>query len=246
MRYLLLFFCISIFGQSVPDTNTFSLNDVRTVIGLPATASLVQCFANADDAGFDPTYEESKNSLLNFRNYEKQASNILFVSPTGGTTGYEAGSTQLFVDSNTDWSATSNAAWLTISPDPRTGSGNANFTVNWTQNNGTSSRNGSIAITTTSGTPSRFATFFLIQNPEPMDPVTLAAGIDGNGACNAWDNGITLTRYIPDGESFTTATLLFSDENGSTLASAAYYSNGSISRQWNGTAFVGGSTQNCP
>lgn len=55
--------------MSVPNTNTFSLENVRIEIGLSATASLTACFAAANPAGFDPAYEGSKNSLYNFRNY---------------------------------------------------------------------------------------------------------------------------------------------------------------------------------
>lgn len=55
--------------MAVPDTTTFSLNDVRLELGLGSTTSLQSCFLAANPAFFDPTYEGSKNSLLNFRNY---------------------------------------------------------------------------------------------------------------------------------------------------------------------------------
>ena len=57
--------------MAVPDTTNFHLTDVFTELGLPinGTNGLVQCFAAADPAQFDPAYEGSKNSLLNFRNY---------------------------------------------------------------------------------------------------------------------------------------------------------------------------------
>ncbi len=54
--------------MKVPDTNTFSLQDVVDVIN-PTTDDLVDCFSDADPDAFDPSYEGSKNSLLNFRNY---------------------------------------------------------------------------------------------------------------------------------------------------------------------------------
>jgi len=54
----------------VPNTNTFSLSDVGNEIGLTAPYSLQDCFNNAKASGFDPTYEGSKNSLYNFRNYD--------------------------------------------------------------------------------------------------------------------------------------------------------------------------------
>lgn len=52
----------------VPDTNTFSLQDVQTELG-GVNDDLVECFSNALSTGFDPAYEGSKDSLLNFRNY---------------------------------------------------------------------------------------------------------------------------------------------------------------------------------
>jgi hypothetical protein len=52
----------------VPDTTTFSLQDVVDVI--PGTqTSLQECFDEAIEYFFDPAYAGSKTSLLNFRNY---------------------------------------------------------------------------------------------------------------------------------------------------------------------------------
>lgn len=220
-------------AQSVPDTNTFSLDDVRVVLGLPPGISLIQCFANADDAGFDPAYEGSKNSLLNFRNYAKQATNTLSVDPTSGSTDQTSGSTQLFVYSNTDWTATSTQAWLTITPDPTTGNGNANFTVSWTANTGSSPRSGSISLQTTSGTPTRFAGFSLLQLGD-LDPIEVGRSfVDGPIACAS----PTQTYWINGNETFSTATALYSD-NTSTLAPSGYYSYLGVWRQWDGAAFT--------
>ena len=54
--------------MAIPDTTTFSLQDVVTEIN-PTTDDLVDCFADAVSGSFDPNYEGSKNNLLNFRNY---------------------------------------------------------------------------------------------------------------------------------------------------------------------------------
>jgi hypothetical protein len=58
---------------TVPDTATFTLQDVVDSV-IPTTSDLVDCFADADAAQFDPTYEGSKNNLYNFRNYGNQTS----------------------------------------------------------------------------------------------------------------------------------------------------------------------------
>jgi hypothetical protein len=76
--------------MAVPNTTTFSLEDVRTEIGLGATTGLVECFASANAGGFDPAYEGSKNNLLNFRNYTDVCISGLTVFnfyPTPTTTG---------------------------------------------------------------------------------------------------------------------------------------------------------------
>lgn len=56
--------------MAVPNTSTFSLQDVVNDIG-PASNTLQGCFTSASASGFDPTYEGSKDRLSNFRNYQK-------------------------------------------------------------------------------------------------------------------------------------------------------------------------------
>ena len=55
--------------MAVPDTNTFSLGDVVSELGLGAGSSLGDCFSAANSSSFDPAYEGSKDRLSNFRNY---------------------------------------------------------------------------------------------------------------------------------------------------------------------------------
>jgi len=59
--------------MSVPNTNTFSFWDVCNEIygSHSAGMNLVQCFADATGT-FDSTYVGSRNSLLNFRNYQNK------------------------------------------------------------------------------------------------------------------------------------------------------------------------------
>ena len=54
--------------MAVPDTTTFTLQDVVTEIN-PTTDDLADCFADATAACFDSSYSGSKDNLLNFRNY---------------------------------------------------------------------------------------------------------------------------------------------------------------------------------
>ena len=71
-----LFILLSIvgFGQSVPNTTTFTLQDVATaVFGSAGTNSLSSSFSSAVSGYFDPTYNQNgyapANSMLRFRNY---------------------------------------------------------------------------------------------------------------------------------------------------------------------------------
>ncbi len=56
--------------MAIPNTNTFSLQDVVTEIGLVSSkAKLVDCFTNANSSGFVSFYQGSKDRLSNFRGY---------------------------------------------------------------------------------------------------------------------------------------------------------------------------------
>ena len=55
--------------MAVPDTDTFSLQDVCDQFTKNPPDDLVDCFSVASSAEFDPNYEGSKDRLSNFRNY---------------------------------------------------------------------------------------------------------------------------------------------------------------------------------
>lgn len=70
--------------MSVPNTNTFTLQDVATEIYGDTNYSgknLVQCFASATGT-FDPNYVGSKNGLINFRNYNHISRTNNYISAT--------------------------------------------------------------------------------------------------------------------------------------------------------------------
>lgn len=66
--------------MAVPDTTTFELQDVIDEIS-PTTDDLQSCFDDASASEFDPTYEGSKDNLLNFRNYGGRTQ--FFIGGTG-------------------------------------------------------------------------------------------------------------------------------------------------------------------
>ena len=56
--------------MAVPNTNTFSLEDVADELGLSDGDGLIECIEDADSASFDSSYYTSPaTSLLEFRNY---------------------------------------------------------------------------------------------------------------------------------------------------------------------------------
>tara|TARA_R110002124_G_C8646748_1_gene488848 strand:- start:62 stop:616 length:555 start_codon:yes stop_codon:yes gene_type:complete len=70
--------------MGVPNTTTFSMQDVSSTVD-PSKTQLTQLIevANAQSPSlWDPAYSGSKNSLLNFRNYDAGVSNLLTVTAT--------------------------------------------------------------------------------------------------------------------------------------------------------------------
>lgn len=63
----------------VPNTNSFSLQDVVNVI-TGAAHDLADCFAHADANLFDPAYEGARDRLSNFRNYGSGYNDIFLPS----------------------------------------------------------------------------------------------------------------------------------------------------------------------
>jgi len=59
--------------MAVPNTSTFSLQDVANEFGLGGGDGLQECFDDSDDSEFDSSYNPNSdgtdNNLLNFRNY---------------------------------------------------------------------------------------------------------------------------------------------------------------------------------
>lgn len=75
---------------------------------------------------------------------------VVYVSPESIEVGYLAGSTSLTVTSNTDWTATKDAEWLTIT---ESGSGNGTIEVTYTENPVYEDRTAVITISIGSGNP---------------------------------------------------------------------------------------------
>jgi hypothetical protein len=150
--------------MSVPNTNTFTLQDVTGEIGIIGVDSLQECFDNANSAGFDPAYAGSKNQLLNFRNYNHSASgNSVQVSPTGKLLDDQAQSFNLVITTSPaglSWTSSNlGNSWITITPS--SGSGSQTVSVAVTANNTGVTRNGTAQINIIGG----FAACAIAQSP---------------------------------------------------------------------------------
>lgn len=78
--------------MSVPNTNTFTLQDVVDEINVGGVNTLDECFDNAIPTGFDPAYEGNKDRLSNFRNYSHDPLSIysVTINDTGYLNGQDA------------------------------------------------------------------------------------------------------------------------------------------------------------
>ncbi|WP_422083492.1 hypothetical protein [Ulvibacterium sp.] len=85
---------------------------------------------------------------------------------------------------------------------------------------------------------------FRNYNASTTTSVSLGFGSTASAACTAQGTGNNVTRYMPLGQGFSTATHLYSNSAGTTNAPYGYYSQSGIVRLWSGNSFSG-STQFC-
>lgn len=91
---------------------------------------------------------DSDNPDVVYRNFKLVSlggsSNYLTVSPSSQNVTSTSGSTSFSISSNVSWSATDDAAWLSVSP--TSGDGNATLSANYDANSSSSSRTANISI----------------------------------------------------------------------------------------------------
>lgn len=91
-KLLILSLLIAILSsaQSVPDTNTFTLQNVVDAVS-PTTPDLVDCFADSNPAYFDPAYGSKTmipQTLYGFRNYKPTTCPAIGDAYQGGVVAY--------------------------------------------------------------------------------------------------------------------------------------------------------------
>tara|TARA_R110000822_G_scaffold73853_19_gene177668 strand:- start:532 stop:972 length:441 start_codon:yes stop_codon:yes gene_type:complete len=132
--------------MAVPNTTTFTLQNVVDEIAGTQT-SLIACFADADPAGFDPLYEGSKNSLLNFRNYTDTPANVS-IAPTNLNFSSAASSQNITVTvvGGEAWTAADDQTWMNLTG-TTSSSASGTTTVNVNTNTSGFTRFGTVTFT---------------------------------------------------------------------------------------------------
>lgn len=134
------------------------------------------------------------------------------------------------------WTISDNMPWLTVSP--TSGNGETLITVSYSENTSTiSPRTGTITLVDATD-PSISFEIEVTQsiNPGiPTDPISLYYGSTNLERC---DTDTPLTRYIPDGQTWDTATQLYSNSGGTIQATSGWYNDGTRWREWDGSSFV--------
>ena len=143
--------------MAVPNTTTFTLEDVCDEIGLIGSArTLSNCFASANSSGFNLLYGNiNDNDLLAFRDYDHSGgdpSNTLTVTPSSLPEYSAFGNSQnVSVFSNTTWSVISSPSWINVIGASNTG--NDTVTLQATSNGSGEPRSGTVSFRTSSGSP---------------------------------------------------------------------------------------------
>jgi hypothetical protein len=110
--------------MAVPNTNTFSLSEVCSELGLTGNdCTLAVCFLNVDPEKFYPRYVGLKDRLSNFRNYGAPHP-IFDVQPNKiENLGAAAGQFEVQVACWGEWTAVNNLVGFFVSFNPPSGIG---------------------------------------------------------------------------------------------------------------------------
>jgi hypothetical protein len=163
------------------------------------------------------------------------ADSTLTVSPTSQTPSSSAGSFTITVTANVDWSASSDAGWLTVSP--TSGSNNGTVTATYTANTG-AARTGSITFTAGTLTQTVTVTQAIpveISVSPTTQSVSAAAGnfaitLSSNTAWTVSSNAAWLTASPTSGASNASVTANFTANTGAARTGILTFSAGGVTR----------------
>jgi len=209
-----------------------------------------QLDAPAEPANMDKcaTKTEIEQYLISFISGGTYSSNQLVpyqkifrgfaVNPLTLTYGETAAIQGINISTPNGWTASEGVTWLTLSS--TSGTGDATISATTTTNLDIA-RSTTIAITDT--TTTEVINVTVNQDAATgiaTDPIDLAVGVENAAAACAVIKGEYETVYIPTGEVFATCTHLYNNALGTISSGSGWYSDGDVSREWNGsTAFIG-------
>lgn len=136
--------------MAVPNTTTFSLDDVRIELGLSSPTSLSACFAAAKPGGFDPAYEGAKDRLSNFRNYSELTPTISTEDASRDLNSSSYGIMYSDIYCNTTWEVYSKPSWISITNATYNGD-SPNVFFHFSTNTSGATRTGTVVFRTTYG-----------------------------------------------------------------------------------------------
>lgn len=166
--------------------------------------------------------------------YDRVATGIYADEPNPLNVPFSAGSTDITVIAPNGWSISDDAAWLTFSP--TSGITGQEVTANYTLNVNASTRTANVTLT--DSVTSQTYSFQIIQAANPGVPTDIVS-LGYDAATSAAACADTPSDYwIPDGQTFLTATALYANSLGSVNAAAGYYSQAGQWRLWNGSSFT--------
>lgn len=211
--------------MSLPTSGALSINSIKTELGV----SYNDIRALSDHIGLS-----TPDSFSEF--YGKNGS--VSISPVSRSVDNSSGSFTITITTDNAWTASDNAGWLSLST--TSGIGNATITVTHSTNSG-SARTGTVTVSTAKNSDT---TIVSQATGATTTSVSLGFGNTASAACTAQGTGNNVTRYMPLGQGFSTATHLYSNSAGTTNAPTGYYSQSGIWRYWTGNSFSG-SAQSC-
>ena len=196
-----------------------------------------QCMTKTDIETYlyayvDPLYPS--NRLITYNNIDK---GLYLDEPSPKSVAYTAGSFTFGAYGDYSYSVSDDGGWLSCTPVsdflPVT------ITCSYDLNVSTTTRSATITVTQT--TTGQTVDLVVNQAANPgiaTDAKTLGTDTTETGACDEYGLGNTSTYYVPTGESFQSATGLYTNSAGTISATSGYYSDGLYSRYWNGSTFT--------
>ncbi len=209
------------FQQKIPRWTKYSLAQSvngNTTLSIPNTISLVDVTIKCSNYSSDAVKIGGMKLAKSLGTSE-----YLDVTPSNQSVAYAAGNTTFSVTSNTNWTVSDDASWLSASPS--SGSNNGTITATYTDNTNTTQRLGTITITgggiTRTVTVTQAAVPFSLTVTPSDRPVSYTAGnttfsVTSNTNWTVSDDATWLSASPSSGSNNGTITATYTDNTNTT------------------------------